>query len=436
MMKEQTSSIQHVDIIVQIIALLIMIYIPVYMQIIIYTMIIAWEVRRLDIYKPNCWFSIIYYLCSVAYPLLYVWGKLNINRNFGCSNRLIPIEYVGWFFFKLGLILVEKKNVYRRIRIINSSFQYPIGVMNIVVLLGDAILVLAIVSILRTGFYNKKDLYSNSNVFILFSVRYVLLHTIFTFFLWLKSGEIKPGFFLFFSISLIVLLGLVSGERDFYFRVFFMLGMILIQKKVIKKRHIFIIVPTVLLIVPLSSSLKYVFMGLGKNSFTIGKSLQDIISSFLQSGFLAGDQNLQAILINFEQFDSFHWSDIFFTIINNFINLSWYATPESYFGQNVVIAGKASTGVGFSLIGECMIYGGVLETCIVMFILGAMLQIIYKRSFLSPFDQIAYLFTGSLYVYALRTGISAIISPMIKYLFVSYFIIALTGAFNYDRKES
>lgn len=412
-----TQEIFWIELLIHFIILYFMLVTTIEVQIILFTIAVILIVRVFDIYKPDCWFTIPYYLYSISYPLLYSLNLLAIQ--YACSPFLLPMEYFALLAFLVGnkipLIRIGEK---RSFGLGKYSLLRNKEAVRLLIVAGMLVLVVAVILILTSEFSNKESLYSSSNLVIQFAMRYCYLQIIFSFY-WVCSTK-RFNTQVIISIIVIAFLGLVSGERDITFIILLMTISLLFEMRKIKRIHIFTLLPIAFLLVPISAAFKYYFMANESNKLIIMQSVHGFLYSFFYSEFIAASRNLELVIENIDKFD-FHWYSLFTSILARF-GLE-FDTPITIF--NYMIYGNSKVGHGFTIVGEGYFYGKWIGVGILMFLTGYLAKVLYRSAEINAFCKTVYLYMIPLFIYSSRMEFSAFFSPLCKHIALSYIIISL-----------
>ncbi|HDR8218360.1 TPA: hypothetical protein QC102_002799, partial [Bacillus cereus] len=107
-----------------------------------------------DLIHPYFWYSTIFTLYSISYPILYINEK---NTLYGLSNQLMIMQWLALVVF---LIIVTPTKVsrlttlnFRRVSLLNKRLYQFLSIL----------IVLSVINITRSGFSTKLDIYESGN---------------------------------------------------------------------------------------------------------------------------------------------------------------------------------------------------------------------------------------------------------------------------------
>lgn len=370
------------------------------------------KIANFDIFHPYCWFSGLFFIYSVSYPLLYLAGY----GVYGYNKVILLYQLLG---LMIALIIISPKSVFVDREKALDRFAVNTGVLNrLVYIFMAAVVVVGAFYIRRRGFANKSQIYSNTGILMKIVFRMPLIISILCPFLifdkYKKTKRIPVKDILVALLSIMTLTAL-SGERDLLFRFVLILGLILFYIGVIKRRHFIIIFPLAILSFPLSAIYKYYFL----SGDVAAKKQYGIWYSFLTSDFNAASQNLQYLVDKHNTKGLVGWGrfvkDILSIFLPQFQSLtSWY--NKTYFPNS-------KSGKGFTLVGEGYVIGGVWGIIVVFVIAGLIIRFFYRNSQKSIWFFSAYLYFIPLIIYSIRGDLSTIYAGVIKQIVVVELLI-------------
>ncbi len=415
---------------------------------------------KFNLLHPYCWYSLIFTLYSISYPILYLE---NIITKFGYKKELMILQWLALVTFLL--VFSPHSNISLQVRnsILGNNFKKRIlelifkvylkykklsfinklviktqrinlktrlkgicsqeKIIKLIINLICLTILISCVLIVKEGYTSKREIYASGNIFINLSFKLAIILTVLYLFQLLnklyKENKIDSILFLKTWIS-IVALTLFSGERDLLFRLIIITTFGLYLFKKIKNIYILIAAPFVMLLLPLSHMFKYFFLTGTINKLNIF-SFRGLICEFLNGEFLSASKNLQIILNNSD------WTEGVFrgnTILNDFIRVfsktdfshgKWFM--DSFFPDTTRVQ------YGFSLVGVGYVNFGYLGVILVFFLVAVFLRILYKNANKNIYFMTIYLYTIPLYMYSIRADLANIFSPFIKHLFLSIILI-------------
>lgn len=370
----------------------------------------AVSVVNFNLFHPYVWFSIFFSLYSLSYPILYAFGYIS---KFGYSKELVLLQWLALVIF----LLVVTPNNYEKNNLIiqpkNMLFnKISINVFSISLVVSTLIIALK-------GYTHKNEIYSSGNIFLILSFRLALLLIIIFMYELIydlvRKGKINKYLFLKTFCS-IILFTLYTGERDLFFRLIIIYGLILYRYSKINNKVILILAPIGILALPLSHMYKYYFLTKSVSS-AIQINFRTIFFEFLDGEFISASRNLQ-ILLN----DSDYTKGLFHgkTIINDFIRV--FFNTEFTHGEwyhNQFFSEVMTTRYGFTLVGQGYINFGYVGVVLIFTMLGIFIKYLYKNSNNSIYGLMIYVYSVPLVIYSIRADLGNIMSPFVNHLLMS-----------------
>lgn len=373
----------------------------------------------LEVYHPFFLFSLCFFLYSAAYPVLLLLGEV---KDYGYSRDTLEFEMLGLCVFLLIIPFNKVKykdlcssyvNQYISIR----YFDILLTIMNAFILLGEVAIVLG-------GYEGKKDIYSNGGILlnIIFKLAYFSI-VFFTYSLYFKlknNIQIDLKWFLFCELVIIVL-GLISGERDYMFHIFIVT---VICYSIVGRINIYQYIGLGLVgvvILPISALYKYYILRGSHKSFNINR----ILIEFLNGEFKSAGKNLQ-VLVSDGKYNYFRGKGM----LNEFLRI-FFDTGFSH-GKwfNSLYFSDRAAGQGFTLVGDGYLNGGWIGIIVVFAIVAGILSILYKNAIRSDYYMTIYIYMIPLFVYSIRQDLANILSPLIKYAVLGTLVIAVFNEIN------
>jgi len=362
-----------------------------------------------DLMHPYFWYSVIFTLYSVSYPILYSAG---VSKNYGYSDELMLLQ---WIALSVFLLVVSPKKVF----VINKINSSKFSVFNKLLYKFLYIYIcLAIIGISKSNFSTKVEIYSSRNLFYILSFRAALMLTIIYIYQLVQGCTSKKTV----DVGLIVKTGVIlflmsmfSGERDIVFRYIAVTIFVLYYFKFIKNRHLLLLVPLFIIIMPLTHKYKYYLLDGTTRMKRVNTNSR--IYEFFAGEFVSASSNIQVLLNN-----KFYTKGLFngFTFLNTLLRIffiktgfgcvSWY--NETFFPNY-------TTNYGFTLVGEGYINWGYLGVAFVFIIIGLFIKYLYKKSSSNIYWFTIYVYTIPIYMYSIRADLLNIFSPFIKHLILS-----------------
>lgn len=382
---------------------------------------------KFDLLHPYFWYSTIFTLYSISYPILY---SANIITRFGYNKQLIILQWLALTVFLL--VFSPLSNI-----TMNKDKKYiDIKLNKYVINFIWCFLLIATLLISRAGYTSKKDIYASGNIFVNFAFSLATLFTIIYMYnlIYKLISKAKIDVLLVIKVwSAIILLTLFSGERDLLFRLIVVTVFILYLFNKIKNRHIVLAIPFVIIALPLSHSFKYFFLSGQINELNI-LDFKSLIYEFLNGEFVSASKNLQVILNNSQITEGYFGGR---TIINDFVRI-FFETDFSHgrwFMQSF-FPHTTHTEYGFTLVGQGYINFGYLGVILIFALLALFLRILYKNASKNIFYMIMYLYSVPLFMYAIRADIANIFSPFIKYLLLGIIFMYILGVIQCKKTKN
>lgn len=369
-----------------------------------------------DLLHPYFWFSSIFTIYSISYPILYKYGYVT---KFGYSKDLMILQ---WLALSVFLIVVTPRKIirtnaltYSRSSILN---RYLINILCILVLVSSIIIV-------REGYANKKEIYSSGNIFLLLSINFTIILTIIYMYQLIfqinRKNKLDKLLIIKVAISIFIIT-MFTGERDLIFRFLVVSILILYTFNKINNKHLFLLTPLIIVGLPFSHIYKYFFLT-GSITSSIEINPGNLFFEFLDGEFISASRNLQ-VLLNNSEFTKGLFSGS--SILNDFIRI-FYTTGFTH-GQwynDTFFPDVATTGYGFTLVGEGYVNWGYYGVILVFMVIGFFIRFLYLKSNKNIYFLVIYLYTVPIYMYSIRADLGNIFSPFIKHLLFSMLVIKL-----------
>lgn len=374
----------------------------------IFLVVNSFVIVKFDLSHPFVWFSFIFMLYSLAYPILYLFGATYDIYDY--SKSLIFSEWLALATFLL--IVTPKKVDYSRL--INQrkdlfSSNYIIHIVTIFVLITTF-------QVSSGGFQDKTAIYGEGSFFTLLGFRAALILiviysiTLSIYVLKYQKLNLKLVTYIFlvtFSISFI------SGERDFLIRfivVSAFIYYILIKKTKLTMETILIGILGLTLI-PVLNTFKY--YGL---TGEINTSQENFIVQFLTSDFMSASKNMQILLLDNTSKGIFHGESIISAIfralsIDKLFGLELLSSSQWF---NDYYFGPKRAGQGFTLVGDGYLNFGYLGIIIVFVLIGIIVKILYLKSNYNVYFFVYYILSIPVFMYAIRSDLANILVPLVK----------------------
>lgn len=375
--------------------------------------LIAMCMVNFNLMHPYVWFSGFFCLYSIGYPLILILGY---SSKVGYSKETILYELLALITF---LIIVGPSSPNKEKKLDEAKFNINLGVLNKIIYLALVIvIVFGAVYVSKKGFSGKDEIYNSGSTVLVMVFRLPLILTI-LYTLSVTATYYRENKFPFNQACLtfiaLVLITLFSGERDFIFRFVLINVFILWFLGIIKAKHLIILIPLAILLLPLSSTYKYYFLS-GTKSY----SNNGLIYSFLSGEFESVSRNLQTLINN--RFFTLGTKGVEQLLIDFLAVFSRsIKSLTSWFNSTFYPASK--TQYGFTLVGEGYVIAGAVGILLVFIIVGLITKTMYWKAYRNIYSLTAYVYFITVIIYSIRGDLSTIYSALIKQIFLVIFII-------------
>jgi len=368
----------------------------------------AVSIVKFDLAHPYVWFSIVFLLYSISYPILY----LN-NQTYDVYTYTPSLIFIQWlalasFLLALGPTIVNFSKLYQSKKKMISS--------NLILFLMSFAIIVTIFEISTGGYTHKSEMYASGSISISIGFRvalaFIIVYAINSSIYAFRNNKLDIKLSLY-SFLLIFFMFFFSGERDLLIRLFVVvlfIYYIIIKKSKLSKEVIIFGLLTASLI-PILSSVKY--FGLTGEVTT---SEMNFFLEFLNSDFQSASKNMQILLINDTTEGIFQGSTFISALLRSFhldklfgINvvssLQWY--NESLFSEN-------RAGQGFTMVGDGYLNFGYMGVILLFVFIGLLMKIIYKNSNKGIYHFVFYIISIPTFMYSIRADLANLLSPLIK----------------------
>lgn len=375
--------------------------------------LVAIALVKINLLHPYCWFSAFFCLYSIGHPLMYIIG---FSSKIGYTKEIMYLQLLAMF---VCLLFVSPKEVkYSDFKSLNG-IKMNIGLFNKIILIILVISVLlASIYVIRSGYSGKGEIYELAPLIVKMVFRFPLiislLYSISVISNYYKNGELPKREIGIIAISLVIIT-IFSGERDFIFRFLLITVFVLWFLNVLQVKHLLIIAPTLIALVPLSSTYKYFFLR-GVKSVTNTNFLQSILAGEFES---AG-RNLQVLVNNSSTIKGVKG---FGQIALDFISVfdSSIVSPSSWFGKTFYP--NSQTQYGFTLVGEGYVIGGIIGIIVLFMIVGLIIKYFYKISNRNLYCLSGYMYFITVIIYSIRGDFGTILAAIAKQIVLVLFIV-------------
>lgn len=378
----------------------------------------AMIIVKFDLAHPYVWFSFVFMIYSISYPILHLNGVTYDVYTY--TKSLMIAQWLALIFFLLAVS--PSKVDYSNLRRIKSKV-----ISNKIVYVIISVIIMAAIYEFSTGGYNhKKDIYAESVIASIGFRAALVLLVLYAINLSVSALEkdkldIKQSII---TLIIIFLLVYFSGERDYlirYFVILLFIYYILIKKSKLNLKIIVLGIFSISLIPILA---KYKYFGLTGEKST---SELNFILDFLSSEFQSASKNLQILLLD----DTTNGLFKGITFISAFIRA---LNLDVLFGINTISSGKwynetyyseGRAGQGFTLVGDGYVNFGYFGIIILFISIGLLLRLIYVQSNKGIYSFVFYILTIPIFMYAIRADLANILSPLIKHNLLTFLVLRI-----------
>jgi len=381
---------------------------------------------KFDIMHPYCWFSGMFWLYSISYPILYCTGNLDawLIKKAGYPDKVIFLE---WAALSVFLLIVSPSTLSYTLK---KNKTFLLAKANIILyMVMYVIIIMAIISISQSGYVHKSEIYASHNF--LYRIAFISIYLLLTFYVLMclhyKNNRWHIKLLTYATFALTLQLSMYTGERDIFFTYLLLTIFILYLFGTIKKYHFLFLVPLGVLILPISNIYKSFFLThKSGNIFSAG-----FIKQFFDSEFRAASTNVQILLNNANHVKGvFSYDQIFKDIQRVFISntestLGWY---------NDLFFSYTKTGYGFTLVGEGYVIDELLGIIVLFIIIGIFVRCLYQLANKNIYMKTLYIYSIPNVIYSIRADLTNIFSPILKHIILALvviFIIQKLFVFNF-----
>lgn len=386
----------------------------------------AMSVVYFDIAHPYVWFSFVFMIYSISYPILYLYGV-----TYDVNTYTKSLMFSQWLALIVFFIVVSPSKVdYSNLvnfkgNLISNKFIYAIT---------SIMIILTVFEFSTGGYTHKSEIHSESLIAaigfraaLIFLIVYAINLSISA--LEKDKLDIKLSGIAFILMFLLVYF---SGERDYILRFFvitFFIYYVLIKKS---KLSLKLVALGILALTSVPILAKYKYFGLtGEKTVSYSNFLINLFTSEFQSA----SKNLQIILLDENSNGLFNGVTFVSAILRSLYldkilgiertsSIVWY--NQTYFED-----GRA--GQGFTLVGDGYVNFGYFGIITLFIIIGILLRFIYTRSNTGIYSFVFYIITIPIFMYAIRADLANILSPLIKQNLLTIFILRMILEIIYDK---
>lgn len=360
-----------------------------------------------DLSHPYSWYSMVFFLYSIGYPIMY-FNSITYDV-YVMTESLMLCQWMALVTF---LCVVSPRKIdYANLRTLGDRLVSSKPILVIAALM----VFIAVLEVSTGGYSHKRDIYGSGSLVVSLGFRMALVFTTVFAHNLTTVGLAKislPRSLTLFSFMTIGFLVLFSGERDLLYRlvvVFFFIYYVVFQNQKLNKRTVML---GTLGVFSLPLLNKYKYFGL---TGVTRSTYNSFVLNFITSDFVSASKNLQIILLDEStrgQFGGLTWLSAFSRALKldeilQFEALSpikWY--NQTYFAPN-------RSGQGFSLVAEGYVNFGYFGIFILFMFVGFLVRRIYHRSNKGSFHFLFYVLSVPVFMYSIRADLANIISPLL-----------------------
>jgi oligosaccharide repeat unit polymerase len=373
-----------------------------------------------DLAHPFMWYSSVFMLYSIAYPVLYVLGASPSFPNVYTKSLMTS----QWLALAVFLVIVSPVKINYSVLNLRSKKTKYINVLLIISIL----VCLTTILVISTGdFSDKRSIYSEIPAIMNIGYRSALVllilfaYTLSEFALKNRRVNILSTFFV---TSTIFLTTFFTGERDLAIRlliILFLIYYIIVLNSQLNKR---IIAFGLIILSSLPILNTYKYFGLTGETRSSEASL---LIQFLKSDFVAASRNLQILLLDETskgRFNGFTFTSSILRALNlDFLLGIDPVSPVGWFA-NYYFPNRSS-GPGFTLVGDGYINFGYVGIIILFVFIGILVRILYSCSNKNLGFFVFYIVSIPIFMYAIRADLANIISPLIRHNLLTLLLLEL-----------
>ena len=369
----------------------------------------AMRIVRFDLAHPYVWYSFVFMMYSIGYPVLYIYGMT--YDVYVYTKSLMFSQWLALVVFLLVLspVKTDYSKLYgKKGKIISSK---PI------MILASIALVLTLFEISTGNYSHKSEIYAEGSATVSIGFRMVLVFLVLfavnsTLYGLAKSKlDIKMTLY---AVGMISLLVFFSGERDLIIRLLVILLFIyyvIVSKSKLTKE---VVILGIISLAFLPFLTKYKYYGLtGQKS----PANNNIILDFLTSDFVSASKNMQILLLDQSSKGRFRGITWLFSIlralnIDKLLNIS-LLSPLGWYNDTYFAVGRA--GQGFTLVGDGYVNFGYIGVVILFAFVGLIAKILYSRSNKGVYSFALYITSIPVFMYSIRADLANLLSPLINH---------------------
>lgn len=384
---------------------------------------------KLNFSHPYFWFTIFFYLYNCAYTIILLIApddKLAIGYNTQATLLILAALLAFLIPINPQLKIYNTKS-FSSLKV-NLYDKYAISAIMRITLI---VLVVSLIILAAQGVTSKQAQWESHNMswaIAAYCIRIIPYCGALLFFI---DGNIKKNRGLIVSCCVgVALFTLLTGERDGVLRLIVVAFFVYAVSGRIKPKTLFVMAPIGVAVMLVSNYFKYFFSTGSLNRDPL--ALENIVYEFLYSDFVECGANLQTLLgesslVGIKGYSTLisdflaaflpgSLMNALFGDINNWNISEWY---NNYFFPG------ATYSRAFTLVGEGYVIGGLVGTFIMFFIIGNLVNYLYRKSDENPYLAALYVYCATSIISSFRGDlasmfIASIRIPLLVYIFILF----------------
>jgi oligosaccharide repeat unit polymerase len=368
----------------------------------------AMRIARFDLAHPYVWYSFVFMLYAIGYPILYSYGL-----TYDIHIYTKELMFSQWLALVVFLIAVSPAHVdYSNLHCLRTTVVSSKPIMG----LASLVLLATALEISTGGYSHKGEIYSSGGTIVSMGFRvalvFLMLYAVNLTIQGLLEKKLDMSLFLG-TFGITGLITFFSGERDLLIR--FSVISLFVYHIVINKgkftRKTLALGLGGLVLVPLLK--KYKYFGLSGQTSAMSGSL---VVDFFTSDFVSASKNMQTLLLDVNAKGTFAGA----TWLSTFVRLFGL---DVFFSENVVSAANwynmtyfpaGRAGQGFTLVGDGYVNFGYAGIVILFLSLGMLVGFLFRRSRKGVYSFVYYVMSIPVFMYSVRADLANVLLPLIR----------------------
>ncbi|MEN6473025.1 MAG: O-antigen polymerase [Syntrophaceae bacterium] len=396
---------------------------------------------RFNLHHPFFWFNGIFWLYSIASPILYLIGFQAGSSAPDITSHIhaVFIEYAAVVVFSVAVGV--KKVVYKNISLHNletlANGSIPFMFISFFISL------IMIFMFYRLGITDKIQKYDTGSYAtnISFVFTFILVGFCFYYLRNLHRYGKQPYKILCLLVIYFFIAYLVIGERGIFFRMIVVITLLYTTtQKNINKSIIVAFLVTGIVLSTLMGYTKNLLVKPDISSFLSSTQLinietpRDILYILLGSEFRSASDNMASLVSMVPESIPFFLGRSTWWEIKSSMRIGVLADRESamssavWFAQTFYPGGwDKGKGYGFALVGQGYLDFGLIGVILLFLILGLIIGFIYRQSCKNVLYFVFYINLVPIVMYSVRQSIAPIISQSLKHIVLPMFLMFCMG---------